>query len=56
MTYKIDYEGVKLIPAAVPFLKLPDGSGPRHFTFHPDGKFAFGINELNNTISIFNFN
>lgn len=27
------------------------GAGPRHFAFHPDGKQAFVINELNSTLS-----
>ncbi len=29
------------------------GSGPRHFTFHPNGKFAYLINEMGNTIVAF---
>lgn len=27
------------------------GSGPRHFTFHPNGKFGYLLNELNATVS-----
>ncbi len=29
------------------------GAGPRHFAFHPDGRHAFGINELDSTLSAF---
>ncbi len=29
------------------------GSGPRHFTFHPNGRFAYLINEMGNTITAF---
>ncbi|MNI73520.1 6-phosphogluconolactonase [compost metagenome] len=29
------------------------GSGPRHFVFHPDGKSAYVINELNSTVTSF---
>ncbi len=32
-------------------LKTTEGAGPRHFTFHPNGKFAYTINELNGTVS-----
>ena len=32
---------------------LAPGSGPRHFTFHPDGRQAFVINELLSTITAF---
>ena len=56
MIYEVDYEVVKLIPTKTPFVKVQDGSGPRHFTFHPNGKFAYVINELNNTITAFKFN
>ncbi len=29
------------------------GSGPRHFAFHPGGRFAYVINEMANTINAF---
>ncbi len=29
------------------------GSGPRHIAFHPNGKFAYAINELKSTITAF---
>jgi 6-phosphogluconolactonase len=35
-------------PAA---LALEPGAGPRHFAFHPDGKRAYVINELNSTLT-----
>jgi 6-phosphogluconolactonase len=28
------------------------GSGPRHLTFHPNGKFVYLINELDNTVAV----
>ncbi|MDX8341196.1 lactonase family protein [Draconibacterium sp. IB214405] len=33
------------------FVKLPAGSGPRHFVFHPTEKVIYVINELNSTVS-----
>ncbi|GGG15577.1 hypothetical protein GCM10010913_41880 [Paenibacillus aceti] len=35
---------------------LPPGAGPRHFVLHPNGRYAYGINELNNTITIYSYN
>jgi 6-phosphogluconolactonase len=35
-------------PAA---LELKAGAGPRHFAFHPSGKYAFVINELDSTLT-----
>jgi 6-phosphogluconolactonase len=31
------------------------GSGPRHFTFHPNTKLAYGISELNGTLVAYSF-
>jgi len=38
------------------FVKVAPGGGPRHFTFHPNGGRAYVINELNGTITGFNWN
>lgn len=32
---------------------LPPGSGPRHLSFHPTGKWVYLINELNNVVTVF---
>lgn len=33
-------------------LTCPPGSGPRHFAFHPDGRHAFVIQELDSTLGV----
>jgi 6-phosphogluconolactonase len=38
-----------------PFASLAPGSGPRHLTFHPDGKYLYAINELLNTITLYSY-
>lgn len=48
--------GGKLKPAAVPFVQVPAGSGPRHFKIHQNGKFAYSVDELSNTIVAFKVN
>lgn len=50
LQYKVDDKG-KLSPNDPPAAVLPPGSGPRHFAFHPSGKWAFVINELNMTLT-----
>jgi 6-phosphogluconolactonase len=47
------YEGAagKLTPNDPPFAKLAPGAGPRHFAFHPGGKFAYVINEISSTVT-----
>lgn len=49
--YSLDSNG-KLHQTGV--AKLTAGAGPRHFTFSPNGKKMYVINELNSTIAVFN--
>ncbi len=53
VTYLLDAEKGKLTPNDVSFTKLHDGAGPRHLAFHPNGKSAYLINELDSTITAF---
>lgn len=34
-------------------ISLPPGSGPRHVAFHPSGKWVYGTNELNSTVTAY---
>ncbi|WP_282135238.1 lactonase family protein [Seonamhaeicola maritimus] len=36
-------------------IKTKPGSGPRHFTFHPNGKFGYGIAELSGKVTAFKY-
>lgn len=33
--------------------QVKGGSGPRHFSFHPSHKYAYGLNELSSTVTAF---
>ncbi|MXN93236.1 beta-propeller fold lactonase family protein [Flavobacterium sp. Sd200] len=37
------------------FIKTVAGSGPRHFTFHPNGKFAYCIEEMGGAVSAYTY-
>jgi 6-phosphogluconolactonase len=39
--------------AEIPFVKTTLGAGPRHFTFHPNGKFAYCIEEMGGAVSVY---
>lgn len=56
LIYKVDPATSALFPNDPPFATVPPGSGPRHFTFHPSGRFAYAINEMGNTVSAFAWN
>ena len=36
-------------------IKLPAGSGPRHFEFHPNKKFAYAVQELSCDVVAYNY-
>lgn len=55
MVYKLDSESGKLLPNDPPEIKIKPGAGPRHFTFSPNGKFAYLINELDETMIAFTY-
>ena len=51
MIYRFDAATGKLTPNTPAFVATKPGAGPRHLTFHPNGKYAFVINELNSTFT-----
>jgi 6-phosphogluconolactonase len=55
MIYKFDSDKGKLTPNDQPWVSTQPGAGPRHFTFHPNEKFAYVINELDSTIVAFSY-
>jgi 6-phosphogluconolactonase len=50
MIYNFDSSQGKLTPNDQPYVRTKPGAGPRHLTFHPNGKMAYLINELDSTI------
>ncbi|MDT8303790.1 MAG: lactonase family protein [Sedimentisphaerales bacterium] len=55
MIYKLDTEKGTIENNNPPFAKVKPGAGPRHFVFHPNGKYAYVINELDYTITAFSY-
>jgi 6-phosphogluconolactonase len=52
--YRFEAGTGKLIPSGVqPFVELPSGDGPRHFAFHPDGKWLYSIQEEASNVTCF---
>jgi len=54
-SYYFDSIHGSLTPNDALFTALPLGSGPRHFVFHPSGRYGYVINELTSTIVVFNY-
>lgn len=53
LVYKLDAGQAGLTPNAPAFAAVTPGSGPRHLDFHPNGKFAYVINEMLCTVTAF---
>ena len=55
LVYKFDADKGTLTPNEPPSVSVAPAAGPRHFAFHPNGKFAYVINEMNLTITPFTY-
>src|SRR5262249_40534963 len=53
--YRLDTKKGKLTPNNPPFAKVAPGAGPRHLAFHPNGKFAYVIDEITSTVTAFSY-
>jgi 6-phosphogluconolactonase len=51
--YDFDPAQGRLSPHRPPFAEVAPASGPRHFAFHPEGRFGYVINEMANTVTAF---
>jgi 6-phosphogluconolactonase len=55
LVYRFDLKKGTITPNDPPAYETEPGAGPRHFTFHPDGKHAYVINELACTVSALDY-
>jgi len=53
-TYRLDAEKGKLVPIGQP-VPSREGAGPRHLAFHPAGRLAYVVNELDSTVTAYRF-
>lgn len=53
LVYRFDAAKGMLAANDPPSASVEPGAGPRHFAFHPSGRFAYVINELDCTVTAF---
>lgn len=53
--WKFDQQRGVLTPNEPPAVSLPPGDGPRHFHFHPNGRWLYSIQEEGSTIALFDY-
>ncbi|MGB9467301.1 MAG: lactonase family protein [Candidatus Acidiferrum sp.] len=42
-------------PSVSGFAKVKPGAGPRHLAFHPNGKFAYVLSEMESSVTVFSY-
>jgi len=55
LIWRFDEQRGVLIPNDPPFVSLPPGDGPRHFFFHPNGRWLYSLQEEASTIVLFDY-
>ena len=50
--YRLDTAQGRLEPLDPPAVKLPPGTGPRHFAISPDNRFYYQLSQLSGTITV----
>ncbi|MCS6863066.1 MAG: lactonase family protein, partial [Abditibacteriales bacterium] len=55
LIYRFDAAKGTLTPNDPPAATVAPGAGPRHFAFHPSGRYAYVINEMGNTVTAFHY-
>lgn len=55
LVYRFEQSRGTLTPNDSAFGAVDPGAGPRHFAFHPNGKFGYVINELGSTVTAFSY-
>jgi 6-phosphogluconolactonase len=55
LIWRLDAQGGRLLPAEAPVLNAPSGSAPRHFVFHPNGKFFYNLYEHDARVAVYDY-
>ena len=55
VVYRFDPGTGVLEPNEPPSVSVAPGAGPRHFAFHPSGRFGYVINEMGSTVTAFRY-
>ena len=55
LVWRLDVQGGRLLPADAPVLVAPPGSAPRHFVFHPSGKFFYNLYEHDARVVVYDY-
>ena len=55
LIWRFDAGSGRLMPAEVPVVAAPPGSGPRHFAFHPNGRVFYNLYEHDAKVAVYDY-
>jgi 6-phosphogluconolactonase (cycloisomerase 2 family) len=55
LIWRFDPQAGKLAPNDPPAVSFPPGDGPRHFAFHPNGRWFYSLQEEASTLAFFEY-
>ena len=55
LVWRFDAQAGRLLPAEVPVIAAPPGAAPRHFVFHPSGRFFYNLYEHDARIAVYDY-
>ena len=54
-SWRLDRQAGKLVANTPAFVAVPPGDGPRHFAFHPSGRWFYSLQEEGSTLVTFDY-
>jgi 6-phosphogluconolactonase len=55
LIWRLDMQAGRLLPSDMPVVEAPSGSAPRHFVFHPNGKYFYNLYEHDCKIAVYEY-
>ena len=55
LIWRLDMQTGRLLPSDMPVLEAPSGSAPRHFVFHPNGKYFYNLYEHDAKVAVYDY-
>jgi len=55
LIWKLDMQTGRLLPSDMPVIEAPSGSAPRHFVFHPNGKYFYNLYEHDAKVAVYDY-
>jgi 6-phosphogluconolactonase (cycloisomerase 2 family) len=55
LVWRFDAAAGHLLPAAVPVVAAPPGCAPRHFAFHPNGRWFYNLYEHDARVAVYDY-